>query len=92
MLAYDQDWGPPTGATAGGSAPSTTADPASVAAQLQGVDDALARLPELPVEGQVAVYTDLHQRLTAALAVTATAAGPAEDPPRHHPGSAQRSR
>jgi hypothetical protein len=53
------------------------------AGQLQDIDDALAGLPALPIDAQVAVFTELHQRLTAALAVTATAAGSTDDQPRH---------
>lgn len=49
--------------------------------ELQEVDAALAGLIDLPVGAQVAVFTDLHQRLTAALAVTATA-GAADESPR----------
>lgn len=93
MPADDQDRPAATVEIASGAAPSTAADHASVAAQLRGVDDALERLGELPVDARVAVFTDLHQQLTAALAVTATAAGPVdEDPPRQRPGSAHRSR
>ena len=58
----------------------------AIVEQLQGVDDALASLADLPLDAQVAVFTDLHQRLTAALDVAATAAQPVDDPPRYRPG------
>lgn len=83
---------PPADRIAGGPSSSLTADQASVEARLQAVDEALARLPQLPVAAQVAVFADLHQQLTDALAITATTVGPADDLPRQRPGSGQRSR
>lgn len=67
-------------------------DQASVTARLQDVDDALVHLADLPVDAQVAVFTDLHQRLTAALAVTATATGSADEQSARRPGPAHPSR
>ena len=83
MPAYDQH-----SAAVPGGRPSTTVDPVAVD-QLHGVDAALAQLPHLPVDAQVAVFTDLHQQLTAALAVTAAGA---DDPPGQRPGSVHRNR
>lgn len=74
MSANDQDGGSVTAAHDGVPAISVPGgEPVPVVRALQEVDAALAGLIELPVGAQVAVFTDLHQRLTAALAVTATA-------------------
>lgn len=58
----------------------------AVTEQLRGVDDALRDVAGLPVAEQVAVFTDLHQQLTAALAVTVAAGGPADEIQQHRPG------
>lgn len=92
MPADDHHGRPAIRGIPGGPGPSTTADQASVAAELHDVDDQLAHLADLPVDAQVAVYADLHQRLTAALAVTATAAGSTEEPPGHRSGPGRPSR
>jgi hypothetical protein len=73
MPAYHQEAAPPAGAPAGGAVPADAAQ-VTVAQRLQAVDDAIAGLADLPVDAQVAVFTDLHQQLTAALDVTAAAA------------------
>lgn len=63
--------------------PAASAAHASVVQQLGEVDAALADLAKLPVDARVAVFTDLHRQLTAALAITATTAP--EDSPGRHP-------
>lgn len=90
MPTNDNYGGPAARGVPGGPARSAPADQASVAAQLQGVDDALEQLAGLPVDAQVAVFTTLHQQLTAALDVTA--AGPPDQLPGHRPGSVHPSR
>jgi hypothetical protein len=92
MPADDHHGRPAVRGLPGGPGPSLTAGPASVTDQLQDVDDALTQLADLPVDAQVAGYADLHQRLTAALAVTATAAGSTEEPSGHRSGPGRPSR
>lgn len=87
MPELDDQVRPPNPTPAGApGVPSPGAQQDSVSRQLQGVDDALGDLADLPVAEQVAVFADLHQQLTAALAVTAAAAGPADAAPQHRPG------
>lgn len=86
MPADDQQMSATTGPVPGGSPHANAGDPSPVDGQLKDVDDALGHLAELPIAAQVAVFTDLHQRLTAALAVTASAAGVSDEPPQHRPG------
>jgi hypothetical protein len=93
MPSGDQQGRPVVGGLPGRPAPSGAApDAASAAAQLHDVDDALERVAALPVDAQVAVFTDLHQRLTAALAVTGAAAGPSDEPPGSRSGPSRPSR
>ena len=86
MPANDQDGSRTGGAPAGGPAVVPGTEQAAVAAQLREIDGALTGLAQLPVDAQVAVFTDLHRQLTEALAVTATATGPADERPPHRPG------
>lgn len=90
MSTDDDQGGSTVRGVPGHPARSTPADQGSVAARLQDVDDALEQLAGLPVDAQVAVFTTLHQQLTAALAVTP--GGPPDEPPGHRPGSARPSR
>ena len=69
----------PAGSSGPAGAPNVV--PANPTQALAGIDEELARLAELTVAEHVPVFTEIHQRLTTALAATGGAA-PAAGPSR----------
>ena len=69
----------PAGSPAPSVIPPTPVDQVQA---LDTIDDALGRLAGMTIAEHVGVFTDIHQQLTSALAVTGNQPGPAS-PPAH---------